>query len=114
MLNFNIPFGAVQLSFEDWDLVYLVRSSCTSGQRKRSDCVLCEGESVCSGLDADLGDWNGLGEDSSWMSGGIGLMDSLRLGLPVETERKEKPTAIKWAFPFCPCPRDCRNNCFSI
>lgn len=27
-------------------------------------------------------------------------MDSLRLGLPVETNRKEKATAIKQPFPF--------------
>lgn len=67
--HFSSPFEALQLqvTFEEWE-VYLVRSSCTSGQWKVSDCRLCEQVSVFWELDPDRGVWTGLGEHSSGMS----------------------------------------------
>lgn len=71
--------------------------------------MLCEGESVCSGLEAALGDWTGLGD--SWrMSGWLdGPMGSLRLGLPGETTGKEKTIGMKSHFPSCP-PESLKNT----
>lgn len=64
--DFDSPFGLAQLQVtaEVWE-VYLVRSSCTSGQWKVSGCTLCEQVGVLWELDPDLGDWTGLGEGSS-------------------------------------------------
>lgn len=105
----SVPFGTVQLwaTFEEWEVsvsslkgMYLERSSCTSGQWKVSDSVLCAPVTVLCELAPELGVWTGLGERSSWMTSWSQVFKAnLRLGLPAYIQKNpDKHTENDFQF----------------